>query len=132
MTGNCVATWGGQGIMSGPVAVVPPARPPDPRDGVVSLYSQSLVAVGDGSGAAGAKGTPNETGWVYWSGTSFATPIISAIAANVLAKNERAYEQKATTIRLTPRGVMTRILAMADPPPDPAIGCKYLPVSQSQ
>lgn len=131
MTGNCVATWGGQGVQSGPHVVVPPA-PPEPRDGVVSLYSQPLVAIDDGSGAAPAKGTPNASGWVYWSGTSFATPIISAIAANVLAKNERAHEQAAAVPHLTPRGVMGRILAMADPPPDPAVGCKYLPVSQAQ
>ncbi len=29
---------------------------------------------------------PNQNGWAYWSGTSFATPIISAVAARVLEK----------------------------------------------
>ena len=27
---------------------------------------------------------PNDSGWAYWSGTSFATPIISAVAARLL------------------------------------------------
>src|SRR5437764_8137686 len=31
--------------------------------------------------------TPNASGWAYWIGTSFATPIISAIAARTLELN---------------------------------------------
>lgn len=129
LTGNCVATWGGQGVVSGPHVVVPPP-PPEPRDGVVGIYSQPTIVIGDG--VAVAPGTENKTGWVYWSGTSFATPIISAIAANVLAKNERAHEQDPAVPRLTPRGVMKQVLDMAEPPPDPSVGCPYLPVSQEQ
>jgi hypothetical protein len=31
---------------------------------------------------------PNDTAWAYWVGTSFATPIISAVAARVLELKE--------------------------------------------
>jgi hypothetical protein len=35
-------------------------------------------------------GEPNNTGWADWSGTSFATPIISALGAHLLAQGWRA------------------------------------------
>jgi subtilisin family serine protease len=43
----------------------------EPEDGVIGVYSGDFPF-----------GRPNETGWAYWSGTSFATAIISGIAAN--------------------------------------------------
>jgi Subtilase family len=123
-TGNCVATYGGQGILKRGNAVVPPGG--DPRDGMVGLFSQTAVP------CAGAP-QPNTSGWVYWSGTSFATPVISGIAANILARNELQRSSDPTVPRLTPRQVMTGILDMAEPPglTDPALGCPYVAVTLS-
>lgn len=124
-TGNSVATYGGQGMLHGAASVVPPGVGVEPRDGVVGLYTHHEVVTTDGP-------KPNESGWVYWSGTSFATPIISALAANVLARNELEQRADPTIRPLTPRGVMSRILAMAAPAgaTDPALGCPYVPVTQ--
>lgn len=44
-----------------------------------------------------------DTGWVYWSGTSFATPIISALAARILQAQPNAL----------PTDVRTEVLAVA-------------------
>jgi hypothetical protein len=46
----------------------------EPQDGVIGIYS------GEFPGRR-----PNETGWAFWSGTSFATAIVSGIAANFWA-----------------------------------------------
>jgi hypothetical protein len=107
-----VATYGGQGVVEGDCVVVPPG---DPRDGVVGLYTRERVnACGDSP--------PNVTGWAYWSGTSFATPIVSALAANTLAREPG----------LSPGEVGRRILAMAKPAgeSDPNLGCPYIRVTQ--
>ncbi|HVC83570.1 MAG TPA: S8 family serine peptidase, partial [Chloroflexota bacterium] len=105
--------------------VIPPG--PAPRDGMVGAAVEPTIVTPYGT-------VPNTTGWVYWSGTSFATPIISGIAANLLAENEYALREGQTHHRLTPRGVMTRVLAMAGPVPDLAAdpGAPYLKVSQQQ
>lgn len=110
---TCIATYGGQGVREGASVVVPPG--PDPRDGVVGLYTHGAVNTGSGP-------WPNTTGWAYWSGTSFATPIVSALAANVLAR-ERG---------LRPAEVTDRLVAMAVPQQetDPNLGCPYVKVVQ--
>ena len=125
LTGNCVATWGGQGVELNGQTVVPPG--PEPRDGMVGAAVEPTIVTPYGT-------VPNTTGWVYWSGTSFATPIISAIAANLLAENEFQLRQGLTHHRLTPRGVMARVLAMSGAAPDPAAdpGAPYLKVSQQR
>ncbi len=51
----------------------------------------------------------NPTGWAYWSGTSFATPIISAVAARVLQLKSSAWPahmrvQEVHRAILTPKG----------------------------
>lgn len=126
---NSIATWGGQGQIDPHAtarpgqaleAVVPPATDGDPRDGVVGLYTRPTVGTADGRGP----GDRNSTGWAYWSGTSFATPIISGIAANLLAKNPHA----------THDDVLRALHAMATPPgqTDPLLGCPYVPVRQEQ
>jgi subtilisin family serine protease len=126
-TGNGVATYGGQGVRStrkgGVQAVEVPDGPPDDRDAVVGLYTR-FDQVGPHQG-------PDESsGWAYWSGTSFATPIISGIAANLLAANQLARRNGSPEPLLTPRGVMGRILAMAAPTGDREMGCPYLHVAQ--
>jgi subtilisin family serine protease len=128
-TGNCVAVYGGQGkeerySANEVVAVVPKvAGQGDEYDGVVGLYTG--FAPKDGQGTE-----PPNGGWAYWSGTSFATPIISGIAANLLARNELGRRNDASVPRLTPRQVMSQILRMAEPGSDPDFGCPYVPVTQ--
>jgi hypothetical protein len=73
---NGVATYGGNadppaGPRSGPPRIDLTAHPVDAIKGIFSANPLPLA------------GGPNATGWVYWAGTSFATPIISAIAANL-------------------------------------------------
>ncbi len=123
-TGNCVATYGGEGMLDGKATVVPPGTPPD---GMVSVYTRLEVPAVDGM-------RPNMTGWVYWSGTSFATPVVSGMAANVVAANEIARQTNPTVARLTSRQVLTKILDTANPPAetDPALGCPYVPVTLTQ
>ncbi len=125
---NSVATWGGQGELDRqaskpgqhPVVVVPEAADGEQRDGVAGLYALHTVQTADGRGP----GERNETGWVYWSGTSFATPIISAIAANLLARDPA----------LSPPQVLEGLAGMAEPPGHGAaqLGCPYIKVSQQR
>jgi hypothetical protein len=61
--GDHVATFGGNS-----------SEMLEPEDGVVGIYSGEFPDE-----------RPNETGWAYWSGTSFATGIVSGIAANFWA-----------------------------------------------
>ncbi|HEX5504108.1 MAG TPA: S8 family serine peptidase [Thermomicrobiales bacterium] len=80
--GNGVATLGGnaalpQGNPSDPNTVTlgdidtSPADPND-VDAVKGLYCSEKLCVSNAD---------NQTGWVYWAGTSFSTPVISALAA---------------------------------------------------
>jgi len=52
----------------------------DPRGGVVGVYTATEFPAGE----------PNRTGWAEWSGTSFATPIVAGIAANMWAAGPAA------------------------------------------
>lgn len=66
---NGIATFGGNAVLStgssGP-------RDTDVADAVVGIYSAEEFPFGQGA---------NHNGWAYWAGTSFATPIISALIA---------------------------------------------------
>ena len=94
--GNGVAVYGGNAAPS--KNDDPPDIPPSPaaaasgrarpsRDGVVGIYTADgfPLSVPDGQ-----RPPPNDSGWVYWSGTSFATPIISGIAADYWATHRDA------------------------------------------
>ncbi len=119
-TANAVATYGGQGVLRGDIAVVPPG---DPRDGVVGVYTHHSFDTLDGP-------QPNNSGWAYWSGSSFATPMVSGMAANLLAADQAAWEDDQGRPRLTPLGVMRKLIAMGDPNSDPALDCPYVKVTQ--
>jgi subtilisin family serine protease len=77
--GNGVAVLGGNAV---PDPGDPTTHSPivdtamSPPDAVVGIFSSERLPI---------DGTANETGWVYWAGTSFAAPIASAIAADVWA-----------------------------------------------
>jgi subtilisin family serine protease len=68
--GNGVAVFGGS---RGPLAA---GRAAEEQDKIIGIFSAKNFPLNAGS---------NETGWAYWAGTSFATPVISAIAANLWA-----------------------------------------------
>jgi hypothetical protein len=101
--GNGVATFGGN--------VRPPGsdtKPPetdatvDPAtqrtNAVVGIFSQPRLPI---------TGATNDTGWAAWAGTSFATPVATAIAA-------RIWEADPT---LTPQQVIDKVRALAQPAP---------------
>jgi hypothetical protein len=77
--GNGVAVLGGNAV---PDPINPNTRSPlvdtstSPADAVVGIFSSERLPI---------DGQANETGWVYWAGTSFAAPIVSAFAAGVWA-----------------------------------------------
>lgn len=52
----------------------------EPEDGVIGVYSGEFPFQ-----------RPNETGWAFWSGTSFATGIVSGIAANFWAHKRKQH-----------------------------------------
>lgn len=54
----------------------------DPLDAVVGIFSNPLLPFSNDRDNS-APEYRNENGWAYWSGTSFATPIISGLAADV-------------------------------------------------
>ncbi|MGH2390613.1 MAG: S8/S53 family peptidase [Chloroflexota bacterium] len=127
--GVSIATWGGQGyettlpqgtlVLGQPLSRNTEVVESDVRDAVVGLCTLPTVnAPGD-----------NTTGWIYWAGTSFSTPIISGVAANVLARNPKlnpcALGEKAGIIA---REVQQEILKAA--PTTTATGCPLLPVKQ--
>jgi subtilisin family serine protease len=114
MKGNCIATWGGEGVVSAAPDYRGTVVVPADRDGVVGLFTRPRTAMNE----------ENKSGWVYWSGTSFATPIISGLAAVLLGND----------LSLTQRTVMGRLYDMAQPSAqtDPALGCPYIGVSQRQ
>ena len=51
-----------------------------PRDGVIGAYSAPYFP--DVDTGQPSPSLPNDTGWAYWSGTSFSTAIVAGIAAN--------------------------------------------------
>ncbi len=89
--GNGVATYGGDAQVRPPTAnldadpdsgVIEIADGGGTRDAVIGLYSATNFP---GISSDTGEREPNKTGWAYWSGTSFAAPIIAGIAANLWA-----------------------------------------------
>lgn len=86
---NGIATYGGE------VPAVDPADPPsnDPdvtvSDAVRGIYSGLRYPALSEDSPADPYKAPNNRGWASWIGTSFATPIVSAVAARVLELQRR-------------------------------------------
>jgi len=77
---NGVAVWGGNSVLSKVCADCDDASSIDltssPVDAVRGIFTSEQIPV---------SGAPNQTGWAYWIGTSFATPVITGIAADIWA-----------------------------------------------
>ncbi len=116
---NGVATFGGNARLSGGPGSGPPRidAASDPVDAIVGIFcAQSLPSLSGGS-------RTNQNGWVYWSGTSFATPIVSALVANAWRQNPSADH----------RQIVKDVLALAVPPAGPAsAGYPDVPVIEVQ
>lgn len=91
-----IATYGGE--VPGANPPKPPKKPPTPTpdcrthaediDALVGIYSSSTfpsLSIDDCNPTYPAPYPPN--GWAYWVGTSFATPIISAVLARIIELN---------------------------------------------
>jgi subtilisin family serine protease len=109
--GNGVATFGGDARRR------EPGEPPriEPADGhpdaLVGIFSGEELPLGVGR---------NSTGWVYWSGTSFATPIITAVAANVWA----------AAPELSPREVIHSVIQRYASPRNRDLDCPIIAAGQ--
>lgn len=80
-----VAVLGGNATDSGPTD--PPAVTRNSNgdfDAVVGIYSNPVFPFADDPPSPQQQ---NQTGWAFWSGTSFATPIVSAIATLLWQQN---------------------------------------------
>ena len=83
---NGIATYGG-----GVPTPVPPSgsqtlTEPTNIDSLRAVYIAPLYPALAAEDSPHQYPAPNHDAWAYWSGTSFATPIISAVAARVLEK----------------------------------------------
>lgn len=107
--GNGVATYGGDATpqADGSRAI---ARPDGVPDAVRGIFSAPVLPLGKG---------PNETGWVYWAGTSFAAPIIAGLAANHWMRHPAAQ----------PDGVVAYVYDQATVP-ETALECPAVMVAQ--
>lgn len=90
-----IATFGGE--VPEAIPPKPPRKPPTPTpdckthpvdmDAVVGIYSSSIYPSLSIDDCDPTYPAPNQNGWAYWVGTSFATPIISALLARVIQLN---------------------------------------------
>lgn len=90
-----IATFGGE--VPDAIPPKPPKKPPTPTpdcathaidmDAVVGIYSNSSYPALSIDDCNPTYPAPNPNGWAYWVGTSFATPIISAVLARILELN---------------------------------------------
>jgi subtilisin family serine protease len=94
---NGIAVWGGNAVLednSPEDLLFIDLTDTDPvtnrLDAVMGIYGKTstlpMDRIYNPSTGGPAPARPNTTGWVYWAGTSYATAIISGIAANVWAK----------------------------------------------
>ncbi|HEX5416657.1 MAG TPA: S8 family serine peptidase [Chloroflexota bacterium] len=84
-TPNGVAVWGGNSVLSQVCADCDDASRIDlsssPIDAVRGIFTSEQIPI---------SGEPNQTGWAYWVGTSFATPVITGLAADLWAAHPQS------------------------------------------
>jgi subtilisin family serine protease len=146
-TSNGVAVFGGEAsLRSGWAGPAPaPTNPPVPglpallgprfvevpptgaADAVAGIVSAARLPMGKIRNPTTGTTTPtNPTGWVYWVGTSFATPIVSALAAAVWE-----LDTALPPVDLAAAGPSVRAKVQAFAlGPTTALGCRGLEVKQ--
>jgi len=76
----------GFAAFGGDVAAGPAPLKTDAANGMLGVFIEQLpVELPPPTG--GVALTPNESGWARWAGTSFAAPVVSAILANLISRN---------------------------------------------
>jgi len=109
--GNGVATFGGDARQNAHTGAPENARDAKGAPVVVrGIFSAPCFPMAAGE---------NRTGWAFWSGTSFATPVISGIAANLWAAE----------IAALPRRVLNKVVALAAQP-EAALDCPAIMAAQ--
>jgi Subtilase family len=92
-----IATYGGE--IPKAIPSKPPKHPPTPGcitkpkaiDALVGIYSSNTYPSLSIDDCDPTYFAPNNSAWTYWVGTSFATPIISAVLACILEKSRPGY-----------------------------------------
>ncbi len=103
-----IATYGGEIptiVSQGGSSGTQVAMPPDALRGVYTSPTYPTLSPSDPAPITTPQGfheypAPNSYAWAYWSGTSFATPIISALAARTL-ENQQALTGRAVHDAIT-------------------------------
>ncbi len=105
---NGVATFGGDAdrVNDGDLGVIDPGA--SPVDAVLGIYASEELTLGTGE---------NETGWAYWSGTSFATPVIAALAADIWDMHLAEHRQNPCMSAYSPPELIAEIVADYFTPP---------------
>src|SRR3989442_7844755 len=83
---NGIATYGGGLPTPVPPSSDHPLTEATNIDSLRAIYLAPLYPALSGEDQPREYPAPNDHAWAYWSGTSFATPIITAVAARVLEK----------------------------------------------
>lgn len=84
-----VAAYGGEVPAKSDIKTVDHVTHVTKIDGMIGIYSALQYPALSVEDRIANYPVPNAHGWAYWVGTSFATPIISALAARVLEAQER-------------------------------------------
>jgi hypothetical protein len=93
-----IATYGGE--IPKAIPSKPPKHPPTPDcytkpraiDALIGIYSSETYPSLSIDDCKPTYPVPNNNAWAYWVGTSFATPIISAILACILETSRPSYD----------------------------------------
>jgi hypothetical protein len=84
-----VAAYGGEVPAQSDIKTVDHVTHVTKIDGMIGIYSALQYPALSVEDRIASYPVPNARGWAYWVGTSFATPIISALAARVLEATAR-------------------------------------------
>ncbi|MHB8644505.1 MAG: S8 family serine peptidase [Thermomicrobiales bacterium] len=112
---NGIATFGGDVTLNAASKPVVETEYDGSSDAIQGVFSATDLPFLPTAGAVALGGGSNQTGWVRWVGTSFSTPIISALAALLWKQDSRRSAAE----------VMAALQGYADPTIDTgrALGC---------